>query len=137
MRWSDISWNPSDRVIRQFAGIGMGVELTISARFFWNGDLFTACIVAVPLTFIAICGIVYPALIRPLYVAWMVAVFPIGWTVSRLLMGSIYYLVLTPLGLAMRFSGRDPLQHNFEPARDSYWEPRETTIPLDQFFKQF
>src|SRR5262249_2930075 len=46
---------------------------------------------------------------RLVYVGWMYAAFPIGWTVSHILMAVIYYGVLTPIGFIIRTTGRDPL----------------------------
>ena len=40
------------------------------------------------------------------YARWMDAGYPIGWTISILLLGSIYFLVVTPIGVVMRLVGR-------------------------------
>ena len=50
----------------------------------------------------------------------MFAVFPIGWVVSHLLLGVVYFLVLTPIGLTLRALGRDPLERRFDQSASSY-----------------
>ena len=45
-----------------------------------------------------------PSARRPIYRAWMLAVFPIGWTVSHLLLAAVFYLVLTPIGLMLKLA---------------------------------
>jgi hypothetical protein len=74
---------------------------------------------------------------RLLYVGWMLAAQPIGWTLSHLVLGVVYYLVLTPIGLIMRLVGRDPMQRRFDPATDSYWIERAPRTDPSRHFRQF
>ena len=55
----------------------------------------------------------------------MVAAFPIGWTVSHLLLGSIFYLVITPIGLLLRALGHDPMERKFDREAKTYWIEHE------------
>jgi hypothetical protein len=73
------------------------------------------------------------------------AVFPIGWTVSLLLLAAIYYLVLTPIGLAQRAVGRDALRlrkdHSARSPQSpqspqSYWVPYEPPENAERYFGQ-
>ncbi len=59
-----------------------------------------------------------------LLLARMRAARPIGWTISHVPIAALYYLVVTPIGLAMRPFGRDPLARRFDPDAQSYWTPR-------------
>jgi hypothetical protein len=74
---------------------------------------------------------------RRLYRGWMLAAVPLGWTFTRLVLGSVYYLVLTPIGVIMRLAGRDPLQRRFEASRGSYWIEREARGGRSRYFRQF
>ena len=40
----------------------------------------------------------------------MVLAFPIGWTVSQVILLLMFYGLFTPIGLVFRLIGRDPLQ---------------------------
>ena len=42
-----------------------------------------------------------PALRRPIYLGWLHAVSPIGWTVSHLLLAAMYYLLIYAIGLVL------------------------------------
>ncbi len=64
--------------------------------------------------------------------------FPIGWLVSQVVMVGMYYGVLTPLGLALRATGRDPLAlKRSDPPRDSYWESKPTPEDPRRYFRQY
>lgn len=72
----------------------------------------------------------------PIYLGWMYAVFPIGWVVTRLLLGTVYYLVLTPVGLLLRITGRDPMRRRTGES-DSYWEKAPGQPGEQRYFRQF
>jgi hypothetical protein len=75
---------------------------------------------------------------RAMFVGWMALVFPIGWTVSHVLLGAAYYFVLTPVGLLLRVLGRDPLRRRFEPGSATYWiEHRPDEGGVERYFRQF
>ncbi len=78
-----------------------------------------------------------PPLRRPLYVAWMHAVFPIGWTISHAIMAVLYYGLITPMALVMRLLGRDTMNRRFDPAIGSYWSHRPPPPPLERYFRQY
>ena len=72
----------------------------------------------------------------PMYLGWMRLVFPIGWVVSHLLFGVIYFLVLTPIGLTLRLIGHDPLRRHRPPSAVSYWT-EHPVADQDRYFRQF
>ena len=77
-----------------------------------------------------------PGLRRPLYLGWMFAVFPIGWTVSHVILGVLYYLVITPVGLVMRLFGRDSMRLRLDPEAKTYWIERSSE-GKSSYFSQF
>jgi len=86
-----------------------------------------------------------PGAMRLVYLAWIYAVYPIGWTISHFALAVVYYLVVTPIGLMMRLVGRDPMQRKFDRSATTYWhprnpDPRNPSDPADKsgrYFRQF
>jgi hypothetical protein len=72
----------------------------------------------------------------PLYLAWMRATRPLGAAFSALLLGVIYFLVITPIGLAARLFGRDALARRFDPAATSYWSRRSPSADPARYLRQ-
>ena len=72
-----------------------------------------------------------------MYRGWMAAARPIGWTVSFVLLGAVFLVVITPIGLVMRAFGRDPMERRFEPGRGSYWVEREPGGGSRRYFRQY
>lgn len=134
----EINWRPSHKDLRWFAAIQLvfflGVAWVVASRY---GAVSAAGAIAAVSALTAIVGVAAPPLVRPLYIAWMAAAFPIGWVMSHLLLAAVYYLVLTPIGLTMRMLGRDPMERRFDPKAESYWKSRPRKSPPERYFKQY
>lgn len=135
----EIKWNLSRRELKMFAALwfplacAMICFLVYKATGSWPVARNLAIIGAV----LAAVGFFVPLFAHWLYVGWMVAAFPVGWTISHLLMGLIYYAVFTPMGLIMRLCGRDSMGRKFDPAADSYWVTHTPPKDKRQYFKQY
>jgi large-conductance mechanosensitive channel len=58
--------------------------------------------------------------------------------VSPIVLGAIFFLVITPMAIVMRLAGRDALERRRDPARESYWKDRNPPgPPPDSFRNQF
>lgn len=134
-----INWYPSDRELRQFAGIWFPVFwIVVAGLVVLRGDAWSvAGSMLAGAVAIGIVGSIWPRVMRPIFLAWMCAAFPIGWVVSHLLLGAVFYLVIAPLGLVMRLAGRDKLKLQFDPEAKSYWTRRPPTPPASRYFRQF
>jgi Saxitoxin biosynthesis operon protein SxtJ len=138
MRWSDIPFSPSSRVLRQFAGLWLAFFGGIAA---WQGIMRGRIGLAVALAVLAVVvgglGLIRPALVRPIFVGWMVLAFPIGWVVSLVLLGLVYYGLFLPIGLAFRIAGRDALRLRPGSGATTYWTPRTAPADVRRYFRQF
>ncbi|MEW6510480.1 MAG: SxtJ family membrane protein [Bacteroidota bacterium] len=70
-------------------------------------------------------GFFLPVVLKPVYVAWMTFAFALGWMNTRLLLGLFFFLVMTPVGLIVRLTGRDLLDEKIDRSAASYWRKRE------------
>ncbi|MFQ5732576.1 MAG: SxtJ family membrane protein [Planctomycetaceae bacterium] len=134
----EINFNPSRRDLRIFCGLLIVFVAGVGAWLHWrHAQTALGTTVLAVGSVIAIAGLFVPAFARWVYVGWMVAVFPIGWVVSHLLLAIVFYLVFAPFGLVMRAFGRDPMTRKFDPDAESYWVPREGPAKPEQYFRQF
>ena len=138
MRWSDIQFDPPRTTLRQFTWLWLA--------FFGGAALWQALVRAntrlgVALAILAVIvgslGLTRPQWVRYIYVGWMVLAFPIGWTVSQVMLALMYFGLFTPFGLVFRIIGRDPLKRIRRLDRESYWETKPIATDLKRYFKQF
>jgi hypothetical protein len=138
MQWSDIPFRPPQKMLRQFAGLWLAF-FGGWALWQWRvqGHPTAAIVLGVLALTVGPLGLARPEWLRPIYVAWMVVAFPIGWTVSQVLLAVLFYGLFTPIGLVFRLLGRDPLHRARRPERESYWSPKPVPASLRRYFQQF
>ena len=135
----EINRHPSPRELRQFAGIGLPIFCAVLGawRVYASGEWTLAGILWSLGVLGAVVGWLRPAWVRPLYVGWLYAVFPIGWTISHLILAVIYFLILTPIGLVVRWFRPDPLGLKLDRGRDTYWVSHDPGHDPKRYFRQF
>ena len=62
-----------------------------------------------------------PVILKPVYRVWMTLAVVMGFIMTRVILSVVYYLVMTPIGLAMRLFGKDPMHRRIDPEASSYW----------------
>jgi hypothetical protein len=138
MHWSDIPLDPPRNTLRQFAGLCV---IFFGGMALWQGLVRGHTTQALVFALIAVTigplGLVRPDWMRWVYVGWMVLAFPIGWTVSQVMLAVMFFGLFTPIGLIFRLIGRDSLHRTRSADRNSYWSPKPGPIDLRRYFKQF
>jgi hypothetical protein len=79
-------------------------------------------------------GLLLPALIVPgrlrlIHRMWMVVGNVLGWVSTRIVLGVMFFGIITPIGLIMRLVREDPLHRTFEPDVDTYRVRRQARPP--------
>ncbi len=138
MQWSDISFAPPSRTLRQFAGLWL-VFFSALAAWQWltGGNAWVVgCLAGLGLL-VAGTGLLWPGSIRLVFVGCTLAAFPIGWVVSRLLLACLFYLLFTPIALAFRLLGRDALDLRRPGGVNSYWTVKPAPAGVRSYLQQF
>ena len=138
MKWSDIPMNPSGKVLRQFAGAWLVLFSALAAhQGLANGRPQLARAIALLAVAVGIPGLAKPALIRWLFVGWMILAFPIGWVISQVVLVVLFFAILTPVALFFKLTGRDLLCRKPAPDISSYWTPKESPSEMGRYFRQY
>lgn len=133
----EIKWNPSVRELRQFGALYLpAAALLFGASLIRNGSPRVAAVIWIAAAIVAVIALVRPKTIQPLFVGSMVAAYPIGWVISHLVLGAIFYGVFTIAGVGMRIFGYDPLHRKRRPADVTYWTPIQQNRDPQSYFRQ-
>ena len=137
----EINKNPSGRELIWFGVLLALFFGLIGALIYWQvWDLGGPAVAYWVWSAAALVVAVYflvPPVRKPLYLGWLYAAFPIGWTVSHLILAIIYYLVITPIGIIMKLCRYDPLQRKLDRSAKTYWKPHQSSEQPGRYFRQF
>jgi hypothetical protein len=131
--------SPNDvplKQLRQFGWLMGGVFALITL---WplvvrgEGIRMWALIIAV---IFGVLGTVFPHGLKPIYRVWMIFGEKIGWVNSRILLGLVFYGMVTPISLVIRVLGKRPLKLSFDPKAETYRVPKEARA-ADHVLKAF
>ena len=137
MQWSDISFAPPSRTLRQFAGLWLVLFGALAGlQGFKHGRVGLALALALLAVTVGLLGLVRPQAIRVIYVGGMLVGFPVGWTLSRLILSVLFYGMFTPAGLLFRALGRDVLCRRHR-EQATYWSPKPMPADARSYFRQF
>lgn len=133
-----IQRDPSPRQLRGF-GLVWLLFFGAVAYLLWRrtGSAAAGGAVAALAALVPAAGLFWPEVLRWAFLGLSWAAFPIGFVVSHLVLALVYFVVLTPIGLAMRLAGRDPMHRRFEPEAESYWVRHEKPESSDRYLRQF
>ena len=123
--------------LRNF-GIIVGITLLIiSGLLFWKEkesfQIFLAIGIILLLT-----GIAIPATLKPVYWIWMIFAAMLGWFMTRVILSILFYVIITPIGLTLRFFGKQFLDLHWDKSKISYWNYKTIKENRDKdYTKQF
>lgn len=67
---------------------------------------------------------------------WLKFGHALGWVNARIILGFVFFVMVTPIGLVMRLFGKDPLRMR-SPKSSSYWIRREQPLDPKSLRNQF
>ncbi len=94
----------------------------------WHGRPVRAWALALSAAF-ALVTVARPALLGPANRLWMRFGLLLSRIVNPIVTAVFFYVVITPVGLLLRLSGKDPLRLRRDPAASSYWIERRPPGP--------
>jgi hypothetical protein len=113
---------------RSFGLVFAGVFLIVGLAPLVHGGGVRWWSLAVALAFLLV-AFIRPAILAPLNWVWTRFGLLLHKVMNPLVMGLLFYVALTPMALAMRLAGKDPLRRRFDDSAPSYWIRREPPGP--------
>jgi hypothetical protein len=77
-----------------------------------------------------------PRLLSPLYRVWMAIGHALGWVNSRIILGFLFFIIVTPTAMIMKILGRDLLNCRLH-RKGSYWVTRDANWDAQSMRNQF
>ncbi len=126
----------SPRALRRF-GFTVGfVILFLGSLLVWRHRGAGWPLIWIGAVLLLVAGLV-PFTLKWVHGPWMIAALALGWIVTRILLTTVFFCVVMPIGLLQRLFGKRVIEVAFNADSASYWQTR-TEIPApEDYEKQF
>lgn len=105
-------------------GITMGIALIVIAVTLIIGNSYYYPYFAIAGLAFIVFAYMFPVVLKPVQITWMSLALLMGWVSTRVILSVLYFLVITPIGLIARITGKKFLDTKIEKSRVSYWNYR-------------
>ena len=118
-------------------GMVMGVAcLVVAGLGYWAGSAHWPLWAGAAAIFGSL-AVLWPDLLMPLNRLWFWFGLALHKVVNPVVMGVLFFGMITPVGVLMRLTGKRPIGFEFEPDRSSYWMKREAALQPGSMTKQY
>ena len=114
----------SKKKLREF-GFLIGTLLIIIAAFLFYKNRSSYLLFAEIGLALILLGFIAPKVLLPFQKAWMIFSVILGYFSTRIILGILFYLVITPMGIVAKLFGKDFLDRKIDEQRKSYWNKRD------------
>ena len=123
--------------LRQFAftmGVIIAALFGVLLPWLWNASFPVWPWVFASL--FAVWGAAAPTSLRPVYRAWMRFGLLLNRIMTPVILGIVFYLVITPMAIVMRIRGRDTMARSFDSESKSY-RLKSKRSPIEKMEKPY
>lgn len=120
---------------RRFGFTVGGAFLVFAAIAWWRAHPAASTVLTGLGTVLVVAGLAIPTYLGPVERAWMRLAHLISKVTTPIVMGLMYLLVLTPVGVLRRLLGGNPMLH--EENHQSYWKTRPEGRRTSNLKRQF
>jgi hypothetical protein len=117
-----------------FGQVFAGFFAIMAALSWWRGHIAWHYTLPIAVVFLVI-AYTYPRLLGPLNKAWLKLGLLMFKVVNPIVMGLLFFVTITPIGVVMRMTGKDFLRLRLDKNAKSYWIDRAPPGPPPQSMK--
>ena len=119
----------SQKELRNF-GLTVGVVFVTIALWpaVWRGETLRV-LALIPGVLLVVMGLSLPKILAPLFKVWMKIGHVLGWINTRIILGVVFFVIITPMGLIMRLFGWDSMSRTLIPSQNTYRVVRPPRLP--------
>lgn len=131
----------TERKIREFLvlfvviSVGIGVWYVVQNS--WEASSSIIIFAFLLLSPIFAVGFIFPMLYKTSYLVWMGLAVTLGFFMSSIIIGLVFYLVITPIGIVKRLTNKDFLDERWNSEEPSYWKERKGNFTKESFEKLY
>ena len=94
----------------------------------WRGEPLRV-LALIPGVILVVMGLSLPKILAPVFKMWMKFGHILGWINTRIILGAVFFVIITPMGLIMRMFGWDSMSRTLIPSQNTYRVVRPPRLP--------
>jgi hypothetical protein len=125
--------------LRSFGIIIFFAGLVIDAIIYWKHGLQAKSLFIYSTlgSLFLITGLLIPNLLKPIHKIWMILAVILGFIMTKLIMTLTFILIVTPIGLLLKLSGKDLLNLKIKEKENTFWKDYQRVENKDRYTKMF
>ena len=125
------------KALRDFGFIMALAFMFITVVFYLKHRVYLKPTIIVSFLFLG-AGIFRPQILKHFYIIWMKLADILSWIMTRVILTIVFFIVLTPLGIIVKLTGRDLLDLKIDKNANSYWiKVEKKEFNVEDYHKQF
>jgi hypothetical protein len=122
--------------LREFGWLVGGVACAIGGLMLWHQKPLYPWFLGVGAALVAL-GTLAPFVLKPFQKVWMGFALVMGFIMSRVILFIVFFLVVTPIALVLKLTGKRFLDMSFKDNVGTYWRAHRTIAGRDEYENQF
>ena len=123
--------------IRDFGLLIGCILLVIAGYLFYKSKDVNTPLISLGFSFIA-SGFILPPILKPVYLLWMYFAIILGFIMTRVILGLVFYFIVSPIGIIGKIFGKEFLELKKNSVNNSYWNFKDKDInDQSEFERQF
>lgn len=128
----------SDKKELKNFGVTIGIVLALIGTVLWwrDKDIYPQVLLIAAVFFLA--AFTAPVLLKPFQKIWMTLAVVLGWVMTRIILGILFFIVFTLIGVTGRLLGKQFLEMGIDKNAQTYWQFRQNTeVKREDYERQF
>ena len=122
---------------RKFGIFASSVLLAAGGYFYWKNEVYLSVVLGMVCALFVLITVRNDKLLLPLNKLWMHFGFLLGAIVSPIVLGVLFYVMITPIAMVMRLFGRDELRIKKRNDRSGWRVKDPAEVSSGSFKRQF
>lgn len=123
--------------LREF-GLVVGAVFSILGALLWwkEKDIYPYLLIISG--FLIFFGLLFPVVLKPIQKVWMAIALVIGYFMTRVILGFLFYFIISPFGIINRVLNKNFFDLKINKTENSYWQYRDVKeFNKERYEKQF
>ncbi len=126
----------SDKKIREF-GLFVGlIFVVIAGLLFWKNKGSYPYFMSLG-GFLILGAFIFRSILRPIYKVWMGFALVMGFFMSKIILGILYFLVMTPISIIAKLTKTQFLKQGTDHSAETYWKERSSKPEKKSYSQQY